>query len=364
MKAPKRAVLAAGGALVLAAPLMAGCTTSSGQQLRVVRTLSSSYVAPLQFAISPGSRVYVADSATSTLNQIGVTKPIATGPSPKSGGDLAGVAIDPITRALAYTTSTGDHKTTRLTILTPGAKPVVADLSGFEKTQNPDKINTYGTTSKSACVAAALKKAQQPVSYTGALDSHPYAVVSLGGGNWAVADAGGNDLLKVDRQGHVSLISVLPPQPLLITAGIAKDNGLPACVVGITYKFEPVPTDVERGPNGGLLVTTLAGGPEGPANGDPGSVYSIAAHGVPVRIATGFNGATNLAVTPSGKIFVAELSSGWIAEVVNGHPRPVLYLPGVVGLEYANQGLYASTAPAVNGGKGPGSILKIGPGLS
>lgn len=212
-------------------------------------------------------------------------------------------------------------------------------------------------------MAAALKKTQSPVKYTGMVDSHPYAVVSLGGGAWAVADAGGNDLLKVDRTGHVSLISVLPPQPLLITAGIAKDNGLPACVVGITYKFEPVPTDVERAPNGALLVTTLAGGPEGPQNGNPGSVYVIGRHGVPYRIAYGFAGATNLAVTPSGKIFVAELSSGWIAEVVNGRPRPVLYLPGVVGLEYANGGLYASTAPAVNGGKGPGSIVSIGPGL-
>lgn len=364
MKAPKRAVVAAGGALLLAAPLVSGCTTSTGQTLRVARTLSSSFVAPLQFAVSPASRVYVADSATSTLDAIGLAKPIASGPSPKSGGDLAGVGIDPSSGALAYTTSSGDHKTTRLTILTPGSKPVVADLSGFEKSQNPDKINTYGTSSRNACVAAALKKAQTPVSYKGMVDSHPYAVVSLGGGAWAVADAGGNDVVKVDAAGKVSLISVLPPQPLFITAGIAKDNGLPSCVVGITYKFEPVPTDVETGPKGALLVTTLAGGPEGPQNGNPGSVYSIGAHGRPTRIAYGFAGATNLAVTASGHIFVAELSSGWIAEVVNGRPRLVLYLPGVVGLEYANGGLYASTAPAVNGGKGPGTIVKIAPGLS
>ncbi|MCW2549518.1 MAG: hypothetical protein JWN96_3978 [Mycobacterium sp.] len=363
MKTPKRAVMAAGGALVLAAPLVAGCTTSTGETLTVSRTLSSSFVAPLQFAISPTSDVLVADSATSTLNQIGKAHPIAAGPSAKSGGDVAGVAIDPKTRAIAYTSSTGDHKTTRLTILSAGHQPVVADLSGFEKTQNPDKINTYGTATRNSCTVPALRQAHTPVSYTGLVDSHPYAVASLGGGSWAVADAGGNDILKVDPSGDVSLLSVLPPQPLKITAGIAKDNGLNPCLVGITYKFEPVPTDVEVGPQGRLLVTTLAGGPEGPQNGDPGSVYSIATNGAATRIAYGFAGATNLAVTPSGRIFVAQISSGLVAEVVNGRPRPVLFLPGIAGLEYANGGLYASTAPAVTGGNGPGTVVKIAPRL-
>jgi hypothetical protein len=363
MKTPTRAVMAAGGALVLAAPLVAGCTTNEGETLSVARTLSSSFAAPLQFAVSPTSNIVVADSGTSTLNEIGRSTPLATGPSAKSGSDIAGVAIDPKTRAIAYTSSTGDHSTTRLTILSAGHQPVIADLSGFEKTQNPDKINTYGTSTRNSCTVPALTKAHIPVSYTGMVDSHPYAVASLGGGSWAVADAGGNDILKVDPSGTVSLISVLPPQPLKITAGIAKDNGLNPCLIGITYKFEPVPTDVEVGPQGRLLVTTLAGGPEGPQNGDPGSVYSIATNGAATRIATGFAGATNLAVTPSGRIFVAELSSGFVAEVVNGRPRPVLFLPGVVGLEYANGGLYASTAPAVNGGSSPGTIVKIAPRL-
>ncbi len=363
MRAPKRAVIAAGGALVLAAPLVAGCTTSTGEQLTIRQTLSSAFVGPLQFAISPGSNIYVADGFTSTLSQIGKATPVATGPSPKTGGGLDGVGIDPKTRALAYTTTSGDHKTTRLTIRTPGAATVVADLSGFEKTQNPDKINTYGTSSTSACVAASLKKIGSPVKGKGIIDSHPYAVAAIGGGAWAVADAGGNDILKVDKTGKVSLLSVLPPQPLKITAEMAKENGLASCTVGITYAFDPVPTDVEVGPQGALLVTTLAGGPEGPNNGNPGSVYRIGANGVATRIAYGFAGATNLAVTPAGHIYVAQLSSGYVAEVVNGRPRLVLFLPGVVGLEYANGGLYASTAPLASGGNGPGSIYKIAPRL-
>jgi hypothetical protein len=340
---------------------MAGCTTTTGETLHVVRTLSASNVGPLQFAISPRSNFYVADSFTGTLTVLGKAKPIATGPK---GGDVGGVALDPKTRSLAYTTSSEDHKTANLKILTPGAKTVVADLAAFEKTQNPDKVSTYGTTSTNTCVANAFKKAHIPVKNKGTVDSHPYAVASLGAGSWAVADAGGNDILKVDKEGTVSLLSVLPPQPLKVTAGIAKENGLASCVVGITYAFEPVPTDVEVGPAGVLLVTTLAGGPEGPNNGNPGSVYRIASNGgTATRIAYGFAGATNLAVTPSGRVFVAQLSSGFIAEVVKGRPRPVMFLPGVVGLEYANGGLYASTAPAASGGNGPGTIVKIAPVL-
>jgi hypothetical protein len=342
---------------------MAGCTTSTGEQLTIRQTLSSAFVAPLQFAVSPTSDILVADSATSTVSQIGKSTPIGSGPSAKVGGDVGGVAIDPKSRAIAYTSSNGNHSIARLTILAAGHQPVVADLANFEKTQNPDKVNTYGTTTRNSCTVPAFKKIGAPVSNTGLVDSHPYAVAALGGGAWAVADAGGNDILKVDRSGTVSLISVLPPQPLKITAAIAKGNGLNPCVAGITYKFEAVPTDVEVGPKGNLLVTTLAGGPEGPQNGNPGSVYSIGANGAATRIAYGFAGATNLAVTPSGRIFVAQLSSGLVAEVVKGSPRPVLFLPGVVGLEYANGALYASTAPAVTGSNGRGSIYKISPRL-
>jgi hypothetical protein len=356
--------MAAGGALVFAAPVLAGCTTSTGETLSVGRTLSSSFVGPLQFAVSPTSNVIVADSFTSTVSEIGKATPIGAGPSAKSGGDVGGVAIDPKTRAIAYTSSNSNHSLARLTIVAAGHAPVIADLANFEKTQNPDKINTYGTTTRNSCTVPAFKKAGIPVSNTGLVDSHPYAVASLGGGSWAVADAGGNDILKVDASGAVSLISVLPPQPLKITAAIAQENGINPCVAGVTYKFEPVPTDVEVGPHGTLLVTTLAGGPEGPSSTNTGGVYSIATNGAATRIAYGFAGATNLAVTPSGRIFVAELSSGFVAEVVNGKARPVLFLPGVAGLEYANGGLYASTAPLAGGGSGPGRIVQISPRIN
>ena len=352
------AVSAVSGAVVVLAA--APASARPGPPLHVVKTLSSAFVAPLQFAVS-GSKVYAADSATSTLNLIGRSTPIATGFSPASGGDLAGVGVDPYTHAVAYTSSNGDHSVTQLTILKPGQKPVVANLAAFEKAHNPDAINHYGTTSRNACVLNALKKAGAPVSYTGGLDSHPYAVAALGNGAWAVADAGGNDLLRVSRTGQVSVISVLPAQPVKFTAALAAANGLPKCVVGVTYKVEPVPTDVEVGPRGTLYATILPGGVDDTAGANPGSVYRIGNDGRAVKVATGFNSATNLAIDPYGNIFVAQLGSGTIAEVVcYGKPKVIAELPGVAAVEFANGHLYASTAPAVNGGKGPGTIVVLG----
>ncbi len=349
--------MSAGSAALLLAAAPATAAPAA-PPLHVVKTLSTKYVGPLQFAVD-GSKVYVADSFTSTLNLIGRSAPLAKGPDPSKGGDLAGVGVDPVTHAVAYTSSNGDHSLTQLTILRPGQKPLVANLSAFEKVVNPDHVNHYGTTSRNACVAKALQKAGVPVAYTGATDSHPYAVTAIGGGSWAVADAGGNDIVRVTRTGQISLMGVLPPQPVKITAAFAAANGLPSCVVGITYAFEPVPTDVEVGPGNALYVTTLPGGPEGPDSGNPGSVYRISG-GHPTKLATGFAGATNLALDSAGHIFVAQIGAGTIAEVVSGQPKVVANLPGAVAVEFANGQLYASTAPAATGGNGPGSVVVLG----
>ncbi|HEX3815162.1 MAG TPA: ScyD/ScyE family protein [Mycobacteriales bacterium] len=342
-----------------ASPAFANAPNNHGHSLHVIKTLSSNFVGPLQFAVS-GRNVFVADSFTSTLNLIGRSAPLATGPDPSTGGDLAGVAVDPHSRALAYTSSNGDHSSTKLTILQHGRRPVVADLSGFEKRHNPDGRVQYGVRHPSKCVSDALAAQDVPASYRGTLDSHPYSVTPIGHGAWAVADAGANDIVRVDRHGHVSLISVLPSQPVKISAAFAAANKLPDCVIGVTYKFEPVPTDVETGPRGRLYVTTLPGGPEGPEGGNPGSVYTIDRWGTAHRIATGFAGATNLAIDNRGTIYVAEISAGRLSTIWHGQPKPVLSLPGVVAVEYANGHLYASTAPAAAGAEGPGTVVLLG----
>jgi hypothetical protein len=224
---------------------------------------------------------------------------------------------------------------------------------------NPDQINHYGVDNPSQCVIDAFTAAGFPFDYQGQVDSHGYSVTSFGH-EWVVADASANALLKVDNRGHVRTLAVLPPQPTEITAEMAEALGLPSCVAGVTYSFEPVPTDVEVGKDGFLYVTTLPGGPESPVLGARGKVWRVNPYtGAAKVIATGFLGATNLAIGKHGQIYVAELFAGQISVVRNGHPQPYLALPGVVAVETSRSGaLWAATL----GNEDPparGTIVKI-----
>ena len=370
------------------AALLAGITsiataTSAGASppfhptpLKVVRAVSSDYLGPLQFAVS-SRYTYVADTFTATLSRLsaGTSTVIASNPPTgiADGSDIAGVAVDQDRQEIAYTSSQstggeeGIHIAANLTILKPGGKKVVADLNAFEHAYNPDQAITYGVVgSASKCATDALNAAGIPLSYKGQVDSHPYAVTSLGGGSWAVAEAGGNDIVKVDQFGKVSLIKVMPGQDLKITAEFAASQGLPSCVAGITYRTEAVPTDIEIGPGGAYYVTTLPGGPEGPGIGPRGSVYTISPSSshYTVQIATGLADATNVAIDKAGNVFAVELGTSQISEIHGGKLYPVLQLPGVAAIEYANGRLWASTAPALfsdpNSPPPPGQILLLG----
>ncbi len=353
-------VAAASAALVVAAPASASAHGRGHDDAPKVRTLTTDVASPYQLAVRRGD-LYVADGASSTVSLVrrDGLHPITFGPNP---GEVAGLAFDSSGRSMAYTTTNYATGATTLTILTDGRTPVVADLSGFEATHNPDAGVTYGVDDPSDCVAQAFAPLGGATT-TGGVDSHPYSVASLGHGSWVVADAGGNDLLKVDAKGHVSLLALLPRQPTVVTADIAAGLGLPDCVVGVTYNFEPVPTDVEVGKHGALYVSLLPGGPEDPSLGARGSVYRVNAwSGHSTRLATGFLGATNVALGPDGTIYVAELFAGRISTIHHGQPRPYVDLPGALSVEWGAGHLYAGTlAPTdeQHNPTGPGSVVRI-----
>jgi hypothetical protein len=320
------------------------------------KTLTDDVLAPFQLAIEDG-QVYVADGFTSmvsTINKDGTLKTVATGPQP---GEVAGV--DAEGGYLAFTASDYATHATTLTVRRAGRPDVVADLSGYEATVNPDSKNTYGLgPSASQCAKDfAAKATGQPATYPGGIDSHPYSVVFIGHGSFAVADAAANAILKVDRQGKVSTLAVLPPQPTTFTAAMAKAIGAPDCVVGETYRFEPVPTDVEVDHDGKLLVSTLPGGPEDPSLGARGSVYRVdMKSGHTKRLATGFAGATNLAVDKRGTIYVAELFGGKVSAVRHGHVKTWRMFDQPVSVEVAGNYIYVGTlAPTDDHGNPTGT---------
>lgn len=279
------------------------------------RTVSPGPGAPFQVAFR-GNSIYYSDGAAGTVSKVrrGADQVVV-----RVRGELAGVDFWPSGKAMAYTSMTAAGKL--LTIKRFGHRALSTNLGSYEFRKNPDGRRTYGIVAGgNPCAREALGQLTGgPATYRGIKDSHPYQVTALPGRKWAVADAAGNTILRVGPKGGISTLAVLPPQRLKFTAAQVAALGAPDCLVGVTYAFEPVPTDVERGPNGSLYVSTLPGGPEDPSLGARGSVYRISQRGAITRLATGFLGATNLAVTHTGVVYVTELFKGQVTRLaVNG----------------------------------------------
>jgi hypothetical protein len=76
-------------------------------------------------------------------------------------------------------------------------------------------------------------------------------------------------------------------------------------------------------------------------------------------VATGFAGATSLAIGKHGKIFVAELFGGQISVVKHGKAHKYLSLPGVVAVEIDRSGALWAATLGNEDPPAPGTLVKI-----
>jgi sugar lactone lactonase YvrE len=211
-----------------------------------------------------------------------------------------------------------------LIVVKPNGKwSVEADVSGFEAANNPDH---------------------------GVPDSNPYGVLAEGGRQY-VTDAGGNSLLEVGAHGHLSLIATfadlpLPPLPFPIT------------------ESQAVPTEVVRGPDGALYVSTLTGAPFLPGLA---RIYRVD-HGAPTVYRDGFTAITDFAFGPDGSLYVLQFASeiflGGAGSVVRVSPhgeRTTLIdnLIAPTGIAVGPDGaVYVTNKGVIVGG---GEVLRIAP---
>lgn len=239
-----------------------------------------------------------------------------------------------------------------------GKVRTLADLWAFEEENNPDAKATYGVVDLPAGCVLPPQLGTGP--YTGIVESHPYATVTLPGGDVIVADAAANAIIKVSAHGKdPQVLAVLPPVETVITAEAAATVGAPDCAVGLRYLAEPVPTDVELGMDGQLYVTSLPGGP-GEA-GAYGSVWRINPWtGKQRQLADGFAGATGVAVSPWGDVYVAELFGGKVSVLPRGSStaRTFLEVAGPAAVEWQSGKLYLTTVDLSPEGGGAGALLR------
>ncbi|MCA9859437.1 MAG: ScyD/ScyE family protein [Thermomicrobiales bacterium] len=157
--------------------------------------------------------------------------------------------------------------------LVSGEGTIVADLEAYEMDNNPDPHM---------------------------IDADPYGLVVGTDGMVYVADAGGNDILKVDpTTGEVSTLAVIPGLP-----GQAENP-----TRGGALEIDPVPTGLALAPDGGLYVSTLSGGPFIPGTA---ALLHVAMDGTVTTVASGLTMLGDVTVGPDGAIYVVTMSDNFI----------------------------------------------------
>lgn len=324
-------------------------------------TLAAGLVSPLSLAVSQDGTRYVTQNFAGTLNrQKPGQKKTKVIYANKDGFEVG--AISERRGSLRFALSKNGRRGTVMAVGNSGKAFPIANLGRYEKKNNPDGSRAYGFRGLSEECLSQMSPEGPPAGYRGIVETHPYATLMAGGTTY-VADAAANAIFAIPRAGKVTTVAVLPGTPVKVTAAMAEAFGFPSCVAGKRYWFEPVPTDVEMGPDGNLYVTSLPGGPEDPSLGANGRVYRVNPRtGSVTKVGVGLVSATGLAVARNGDIFVAELFRGRISKIKAGTstPRTLVNVPLPADVELRGGDLFA-TIKALPGENEPpaGEVVRI-----
>lgn len=196
---------------------------------------SSGFTSPLfGLTTAPNGDILVADAGA------GVSTLDGTDEIPLPGvTDIAPMGRSSVWALQGLTGAPGDDSGQGLYRASKGQKRLLVDLYDYEAENNPDKADL--------------------------LDSNPFDIHSLGGEAALVADAGGNDLLRVDNQGNIDLLAVFPNEPVP-TENVKNLIGCPEgppsiCGLPEAIPAQPVSTSIAVGPEGYYYVGELKGFP-------------------------------------------------------------------------------------------------------
>lgn len=261
--------------------------------------LANGFTSPLfALATAPNGDILVADAGAGVA--------VADGGTEISLPGITG--IGPIGRSSLWATvgASGEDGTSdggqALYRVSQGRARLIVNLFAFEAANNPDG---------------------------GIVESNPFDVASLGGGAALVADAAGNDLLRVDNQGNVEVLAVFPNE-LVSTDNIkalagCPGSGAPFCFLPPILPAQPVPTSVAVGPDGYYYVGELKGfpAPTGESNiwrVSPDASGALCPNPDCVKVFDGgFTSIIDLAFDADGALHVAELDeNSWFSVEIPG----------------------------------------------
>lgn len=318
---------------------------------------------PRQLAFGPGQRLYVAEAGR------GGTGPCV--PSPEGGevclgmtGAITEIRKDKQSRVVAglpsLANAEGGQATGPADVEVRGANvAIVMGLGGTVDTRNTlgSDAATLGTvlagrlrSASDLEIAADLAAYEQSADPDGqGPDSNPTGFVSQGAKSWAVADAGGNSLVRATK-GDVSTIATFPNRE------VPGPGGAPV-------PMQSVPTDVAVGPDGAFYVSELTGFPFPPGGS---TIWRISKGGQRTAYATGLTNVTSLDWR-GNTLYAVQISdqglqagpTGSLRRVVPNsttHPAVAADLFAPYGLAIRGNTAYVTTGAVVSGG---GEVRKI-----
>lgn len=281
--------------------LCEGVGTATGCEAKRGRIANANgFASPLfGLATAPNGDILVADAGAGIAALTGATDV-----------PLPGVTdVDPLGRGSMWATVGGgedpeEDSGQALYRAAQGKTRLIANLFAFEAANDPDgPLNPPD----------------------GNVDSNPFDVQSLGGRAALVADAGGNDLLRVDNQGNIEGLAVFPNE-LVSTANIKNLLGCPSgppniCGLPPEIPAQAVPTSIAVGPDGYYYVGELKGfpAPTGASNiwrVAPDASWAMCGSSPDcVKVFEGgFTSIIDLAFDTDGTLYVAELDEqSWFA---------------------------------------------------
>lgn len=365
-------LIAGAGSLALAATFAAPAQAHHPPDPQQPEVVADGLAGPLSLAVGRGHEVYVTQSFAGLLSRVnwrGDVRTVHDLGLPPDSGELTGVAYTRRATFHIETDASGPGGPVTHVIRTSknGYRTVVSDdLWAYEKQNNPDADRTYGFTDLDDSCADALAAFEEGVptgrelpplsEYHGIVESHAYQL-SVSRGSIFVADAAANAVLAVNQStGDISTVAVLPATPITFTQEFNDalegqlELDMPDCLIGQEYTPEPVPTDVQVGRWGRLYVSTLGGGAGESA--PLSKVYGVNPRtGSTSVVAGGLFGATGLALSHTGDIFVAEMFGGKVS-VIKRHKhtaKTVFTAESPADVDLRGNTIYATTGVFDNG---------------
>ncbi len=298
----KKLIMIASLMFILALALLPLAEVSSAQGGGT--TVASGLNAPMGVLVAPDGSVWVIDSGLGGDTELPGINPATGEPVTAKLGDTAQVvqiapdgaqtAVVNLPSLLQGMEASGGNRLVLLDntlyattgfwieVAGPDAAPNMAIVAKIEGDQVTEVANLWN-----------LERDQNPGGFV--QESHPYGLAAGPDGNLWVADAGANDLLKINpATGQVDVVAVFDGVP----------SPLPNEARGGAMEADPVPTGVAFDSAGTAYVSLLPGFPFLPGSA---KVVKVTSDGQVSDYATGLTMLTDLRTGPDGNMYAVQI---------------------------------------------------------